>query len=251
MSEEKKLYLLGAGIKSLSHLSNETVGYLKGSDRILYLLNEPMMAKWVEETFNNCMSLDDHYFNSDRRLDSYHSIADQIISELQDNNTVSFLIYGHPCFYSMPGLIAASSLAENNNIEVQLVPAISSIDCLYADLAIDPANGGVFVVDATELITTRKVFDHSCHVAILQVSMIGNSGLPTDKTDLESLEKLKDYLLDFYGRKNGCVIYEAPLYPGMKPKIRKFLLEDLCEQELSTLSTLYIYPELEQKSKPA
>ena len=44
----KKLIITGSGIKSLSHLTVESQAAIEQADIVLYLLNEPILAQWVD-----------------------------------------------------------------------------------------------------------------------------------------------------------------------------------------------------------
>lgn len=240
--ENKKLIIVGSGIKSISHLTIEAQGYIKGANKVLYLLNEPVFEKWLTKEAKNIESLSNIYFKYNDRLISYQKISDKIVLELEKYKTVVVLIYGHPCFYAMPGLLAGSSLSDKANIQFDIIPGISSLDCLYADLEIDPGSGGACVFDATEFLLKEKVFDPTSHLILLQIAMIGNSGLPTNSINISILQDLLDYLMIYYGEEHLAICYEASLYPGMKPKIKKFPISILSEQDFTTVSTLYIPP---------
>lgn len=73
------------------------------------------------------------------------------------------MIYGHPCVFATPGLLALSKL---NNIKTVVCPAVSAQDCLYADLRFDPASGGTQTFDATEYLLYDKLIDTSSHLVI-------------------------------------------------------------------------------------
>lgn len=247
--KKKKLYIIGSGIKSIAHLTNETIGCIKNSNKVLYLLNEPLVEKWVQQNASESESVSVDYFSEPERVKAYSKIANKIIEAIDKDKIVSFLIYGHPCFYAMPGLMAASKLESNQDISVEIIPALSSLDCLYADLAIDPGQGGIYIVDASELIAFEKMLCTSSHLVIEQIGMVGNLGRPTDKVNKRALEALHAYLLSFYPKNHKCILYEAALYPRMTPKIIYFELSNLLNQQYTTISTLYIPPKQVESKK--
>ncbi|HEL8398066.1 TPA: methylase, partial [Legionella pneumophila] len=173
------------------------------------------------------------------------NIAQYIYSAIEDVRSLCVVIYGHPCVFATPGLLALSML--DDSIKTVVCPGISTQDCLYADLRFDPASGGIQSFDATEYLLYDKVVDPSSHVVIYQIGMVGNLGLPTNKINFEALNFIKKKLIELYKKEKKAVIYEAALYPGTHPKISEFDLEQLDRQELTTLSTLYIPPDKIQR----
>jgi uncharacterized protein YabN with tetrapyrrole methylase and pyrophosphatase domain len=241
----KTLALIGSGIKTIAHLTEEAKGYINNCDKVIYLVNEPLLDIYIQKQAKSSRSLDHTYFKSESRGHAYNKIAQEILAELESVSSLCVVIYGHPCVFATPGLLALSSI--DKNIKTVVCPAISAQDCLYADLRFDPASGGTMAFDATEYILYDKLIDISSHVIIYQIAMIGNLGLPTEKINIEAIRFIKKQLLGVYEAEKKAVIYESALYPGTNPKIVEFNLKDLDKQELTTISTLYIPPDKIQR----
>jgi len=239
---EKKLVITGFGIKFLSHLTTESKAYISKADKVLYLVNEPLTKEWIKKNTCQHEELDNIYFSHEKRVDSYKAITKKIIDELNVYDFVCVVIYGHPSVFAQPGLDAAIKTSAELNIETIILPAISAVDCLYADLMVDPGEQGCFSVDATELLLFDKVFDPTCHLVLWQLGMIGNLGLPSEDVSLENLNLLVDKLLESYEPDHVVKLYEAAMYPGMEPTISTFSLKDLSEQRINNISTLYVPP---------
>lgn len=237
----KLLALVGTGIKTISHLTEEAKGYICNCDKVLYLVNEPLLEIYIKRLSKLSETLEPVYFQSESRENSYNNIAQKIHIELENFNSICVVIYGHPCVFATPGLLALSDL--DNTIKTVVCPAISAQDCLYADLRFDPASGGIQTFDATEYLLYDKLIDTSSHTVIYQIGMVGNLGLPTNKVNKEAINFIKKKLLNVYEKEKNAVIYESALYPGNNPKISEFDLDDLDIQELTTISTLYIPPD--------
>ena len=130
---KKKLVLVGSGIKSISHLTIETQAYIKGADHVLYISNEPILAAWINKYAKSSESLEDIYFSCEKRIKSYGLITNKILRELNRHSFLCIVIYGHPTIFSKPGLDAIN-LVKGSDVETLILPAISSEDCLFADL---------------------------------------------------------------------------------------------------------------------
>lgn len=241
----KVVALVGTGIKTIAHITEEAKGYISTCDKVIYLVNEPLLERYIRKLAKSSESLDEIYFNSKSRESAYNNIAQYIYSAIEDVRSLCVVIYGHPCVFATPGLLALSML--DDSIKTVVCPGISTQDCLYADSRFDPASGGIQSFDATEYLLYDKVVDPSSHVVIYQIGMVGNLGLPTNKINFEALNFIKKKLIELYKKEKKAVIYEAALYPGTHPKISEFDLEQLDRQELTTLSTLYIPPDKIQR----
>lgn len=237
----KVLALVGTGIKTISHVTEEAKGYICDCDKVLYLINESLQEKYIKRLAKSSESLESIYFKSELREIAYNNIAKKIHSEFENYNSLCVVIYGHPCVFATPGLLALTNF--DKRVKTVICPAISAQDCLYADLRFDPASGGIQTFDATEYLLYDKLIDIFSHTVIYQIGMVGNLGLPTNKINSEAINFIKKKLVSVYKKEKKAIIYESALYPGTNPKIFEFDLDDLDKQELTAISTLYIPPD--------
>ena len=104
----KLLALVGTGIKTISHLTEEAKGYICNCDKVLYLVNEPLLEIYIKRLAKLSETLEPVYFQSELRENSYNNIAQKIHMELENVNSICVVIYGHPCVFATPGLLALS-----------------------------------------------------------------------------------------------------------------------------------------------
>jgi tetrapyrrole methylase family protein/MazG family protein len=232
----------GSGIKSLSHLTSETISTVKDADLVAYLLNNSVLENWVKSVQENTYSLASEYAISNDRAVSYRAISDKIISLSKEHLNLCVLIYGHPLLISNSVQSAIKNLKQEG-ADVVVLPAVSSLDCLFADLCIDPIAGGVLALDASDWLLSKKTIDSSYHFILFQIGLLEIFELPTKNSTQESLLKLKEQLLKTYDRNHKVIIYEASIYPHLKAKIIESTINNLPILTLSNLSTLYIPPE--------
>ena len=50
MNKKPSLVVVGSGIKFMSHLTIEAKSYIEQSDKVLYLVNDPLMKKWIQDS---------------------------------------------------------------------------------------------------------------------------------------------------------------------------------------------------------
>lgn len=244
----KKLSLVGSGIKAISHITKETEAHIKNANLVLYLVNDPLMDKWIQTYARNAQSLEQVYFDEKNRIDAYSKITDLIIACTKENPFVCVVIYGHPTIFAIPGL-RAIKIAKERGIQTMILPGISAEDCLYADLMIDPGSCGCYSVEATDLLVFKRNIDVSSHLIIWQIGLIGNLGHERC-INQKALKRLINYLTEYYPLGHDVVLYESSLYPDMSPKIVNCSLEAIPSMELSSITTLYIPPLVEKKADP-
>ena len=231
------LIVVGSGIKSIAHLTEETKRVIQNADKVLYLVNEESLKVWITREAKKAESLEPIYFKSNKRVDAYHHITTHIINEYQKVKNLCVVFYGHPIVFANSALNAVKEIRAGNGNAI-ILPAVSSMDCLFADLQIDPGDQGCFAIDATELLIYERRVDIYAHVILWQIS---NLGMPdTNKT--KKLNVLCDYLRNYYLEEQPMCIYEAAVLPTQKPRIEWLKLPDLNHAEVNPISTLYIPP---------
>lgn len=235
------LVVVGIGIKLVAHLTTEAKAYIEQADKVLYLVNEPLMKEWLCKQNKNAVSLDNIYLNYNYRRESYSAITEFILTELRKEQHICVVIYGHPTVYAQPALDAVIQ-AQKEHFYTKVLPGISAEDCLYADLRINPGSSGCLSLEATDLLIHRRKLDPICHVILWQVSIIGMMGHDTNHDNTKGLELLHRYLLNYYDEDHEVTFYSAAQYPSFEPIIKKISLSQLKNIEFTRTSILYIPP---------
>ena|SRR3990167_9112116 len=238
---EGSLVIAGSGIKFMSHLSTEVKAYIENSDLVLYLVNDPAIREWIQSNSKRSESLSDIYFQHSLRHQSYQAVSDYILEKLHSNIHICVVTYGHPTFLAQPTIDAVKRAREAGYYAIAL-PGISSLDCLFADLLIDPGDNGCQIFEATDFFIRKRQFDLSSHLVLLQVGYLGHLNLEEPKDQSSRLQILSDYLQRFYPANHPVVIYEAAIYPTFQPHIIRVSLEHLSSAKLTALSSVYLSP---------
>src|SRR3990167_1684818 len=234
------LIVVGLGIKLISHLTNEAKVYIEQSDKVLYLVNEPVMKEWISKVNPRAESLDDLYTKHSLRIDCYRAITEYILAVLRQNLHVCVVLYGHPTVFAQPALDAVIE-ARKQGYYAKALPAISAEDCLFADLLIDPGSSGCHSFEATDFLVHKRRFDPGGHLILWQISCIGILGHAVGSNQ-NGLNVLLDYLKKYYTLDHEVILYEASQYPHLDPRITKVHLELLAQAQVSQITTLYVPP---------
>ncbi len=235
------LVVVGSGIKFLSHLTVEAKAHIVQADEVLYLVNEPAMKCWIEKTSRKATSLDLIYNEYRLRHDCYRAITNYILETLNKNIHLCVVIYGHPTIFAEPGLNAVIA-ARQKGYDAKIIPGISTLDCLFADLLIDPGTIGCQTFEATDFLIHTRKFDNSSHLILWQIDIIGVLENPEYHDSTHGLRYLVNYLNTDYDINHKVILYQASQYPFFKSSIKEVVLRELPDTKISPITTLYIPP---------
>jgi precorrin-6B methylase 1 len=233
------LTIVGTGIAAGSHLTAESRGALERADRLLYLVTEPVAASWLSTLNATNRSLSGHYRAGATREEIYAAMVDEILAEVRAGGHVCVAFYGHPAVFVRPAHDAVRR-ARGEGFEARMLPAVSALDCLFADLGIDPADTGLQSYEATEFLLHERRPDPSAAMVLWQVSVIGQEDATPDPG--RGLSILADYLGRWYPGGHEVVLYEASPYPIASAAIQRLPLVNLGESQPSAMATLYVPP---------
>jgi hypothetical protein len=120
-----------------------------------------------------------------------------------------------------------------------MLPGISSEDCLFADLGIDPGRNGCQSFEATSFLIFRRRFDPCVTLILWQIGVVGDPGNRTE-CNVSGLEILVEFLLQHYDSAHEVVIYRAAKYLGIGPSIQRVPLEKVPQADVTVSSTLLV-----------
>ncbi len=112
-----------------------------------------------------------------------------------------------------------------------MLPGISSLDCLWCDLGIDPAAGRLPDLPRHGLRrSSASRPDTAATLILLQINVIGQAA-HLEQPDWSRLPVLVDYLAAFYPADHEVIGYEASPYPIAQPIVERAPLAELAERE--------------------
>jgi len=236
------LVVVGTGIKSVGHLTIETQGWITHSDVVLFCVADPATEVWIKENSKFSIDLYKWYGNEKRRLDTYIDMADEMLKYVREGKNVCGVFYGHPGVFVYPSHRAVK-IAKEEGYKAALLPAISALDCLFADCGVDPSSKGSQTVEATDLLLRKRRLTTDGHVIIWQIGCVGDLGFNFAGYDNRNLSILVDYLETFYGPEFEVTHYQGSQYPMCPSVVEKMPLKDLRTAAITGISTLYIPPQ--------
>ena len=166
------LTVVGTGIQAAAHLTTQTRLVIGRADEVLYLVNDPVAAVWIEGANPNARSLDYLYESGKDRRETYAAIAEEIAARVRLGLDVCAIFYGHPGVFAWPGHEAIRRLRAEETSS-RMLPGVSTLDCLVADIGIDPASTGCQTYEATDFLVRRRTIDLCALLILWQIGFVG------------------------------------------------------------------------------
>ena len=99
---------------------------------------------------------------------TYYQMAEVMLYPIRHGKKVVTIYYGHPGIFVFASH-RAIKIAHKQGLQAKMLPAVSALDCLFADLGVDPSFPGMQVLEATDfLIRNRQVLTDE-HLVLFQV----------------------------------------------------------------------------------
>ena len=242
-----RLVIVGSGVKSIAHMTLETVSHLQTADKVFYCVADPVTELYIQKLNPNSTDLHRYYGNGKIRTITYVQMAEVMLREVRQGFYVVGCFYGHPGVFAHP-THRALSIARNEGYEATMLPGISAEDCLFADLNIDPSRPGCQILGATDLVYRERPLALDCHVILFQVGAFGESGFSFKGLDRSKLPLLIDRLLNDYGPEHTVIDYVASTLSFVESQCKTYKIKDFKDPEvlktITGVSTFYLPPKI-------
>jgi uncharacterized protein YabN with tetrapyrrole methylase and pyrophosphatase domain len=220
----------------------QALACIEQADKLFYLVPEPATCLWIESLNPSAESLQDAYRVGRDRMETYLEMVERILDPVRRGESVCVAFYGHPGVCVFPGHEAVRR-ARSEGHEAWMLPGVSSVDCLFAEVGFDPGTDGCQIYEANSFLYRRRRFDPASPLVLWQVGTVGiGTYLPTPLWGIEGLRVLMEVLLQDYPADHEVVIYEASQIPVCQPKILRIPLRELATADVTVATTLYVPP---------
>jgi uncharacterized protein YabN with tetrapyrrole methylase and pyrophosphatase domain len=235
------LIVVGTGIRAVGQITLEADGAIREADKVYYVVADPLTANRIRELNGNAEDLYRLYGDNKPRIKTYNEMTDQVVATVRSGLKVCFAFYGHPGIF-VNSSHRAISILRSEGYSAEMLPGISSIDCLIADLGIDPSRSGLQMFDATDVLLRNRKLDTTCGVVLWQIGCVGDGGFRFQGYDCRHFPRLVEYLKNFYGPDHNMVLYVAAQYSIVSASIEVIALQELDKAKVTGISTLFIPP---------
>lgn len=188
------LYLIGTGIRDLEQLTAEARAVLGRCRKVFHLTSSH------DGLAGLCPEVVDHaadYWTGEPAREVYRRIADKVMAEVANGPGVANVIYGHPLFFDDINMDLIRR-CRSAGLSYRVLPGISCLDTLSADLEIDYGDG-LQVYEAQDLVYRAHPLNPRVHAVILQIGSFGSdvtiAEIPSPPGRFRPLE---EYLMRYY-----------------------------------------------------
>ncbi|BAC87973.1 gll0032 [Gloeobacter violaceus PCC 7421] len=239
------LIVVGTGIRA-GHLSQEAISAVRTADAVAYCIAEPLTRLLVDELRKEAakpVAEDLHRFYADGkpRTQTYHQMVARILELVRLDLQVAAVFYGHPGVFAYPSHESIRQ-ARAEGYPAEMLPGISAVDCLFADLGVDPATAGCQMLEATDFLLRRRHLDTACGVVLWQIGCVGHGDYQGSGYDLRYIPMLVEALLAFYPPEHEVVVYQAAHFAMCDPIVECVAIAEMLKASITAVSTLYIPP---------
>jgi uncharacterized protein YabN with tetrapyrrole methylase and pyrophosphatase domain len=226
------------------------VAWIKQADKVLYVVGDPVAEAMLKELNpGGAESLTVMYAEGKQRIETYNEMVERTLECIRAGMLTCMACYGHPGVFVYPSHESIRR-ARAEGYSARMLPGISSEDCLFADLGVDPGIGGCQSYEATDFLLNGRVIDPSSSVILWQIGVVGDATFKAAGYDLSAMPLLVERLLAIYPASHPMYLYEAAVFHGCDPIIRPITAVELANGPLSAGNTLYIPPAYPTRSDP-
>ena len=217
-----KIVGLGPGAKDA--LTIGTLELLQSSSKVLFRTEKHPNVEFLKSLGVTFSTYDSFYEKFDSFDEVYKGIAEDIIEKYKECGELVYAVPGHP-LVAEKSVTLLLGLCEKNNIEAEILPAVSFIDAVMESLKLDPIEG-IKIIDAFDI--NNQILDKRVGLIITQVYNVF----------IASETKLA--LSEYYHDDTDIYFVRAAGVKGLE-SIRKIKLYDLDRQEdIDYLTSIYI-----------
>ena len=243
---EKKagqLVCVGTGMRMAGQLTPLAKSYIETFDVVIAAVPHIFTRKWLQDIAKEYICLNDHYddtkVDGKNRRNTYRRMADTILQHVREGKRVCAAFYGHPGIFACISHIAIAE-ARQEGFDARMEPGISALDCLVADLGIDPGAQGMQSMEATQFLIYKRHIDPTALLVLWQIGIAGDLTLKRFDTSPEKLQMVVDKLARDYPLDHQVILYEAATNPLEKTRMEKIALKDLPHTPLKQITTLVV-----------
>ncbi len=235
------LLVVGIGINFAKQITAEAREAIESADKVFHLIADLISLKWLSEVCPGAVSLYEYYSADQDRTISYRMMTDRVLEEVRAGSAVTFVSYGHPGVFGFP-LHESLRIARSEGFQAQMLPGVSSIDCLFSDLSLDPGSVGCQIFEATDFLVHDRKIDESSALILLQVGVIGMKTAKPGFDPGPGLTLLVERLTQTYPETHMVIVYEAAKYVISSSFFKDITLKELPSYKVTAISTLFVPP---------
>jgi Tetrapyrrole (Corrin/Porphyrin) Methylases len=222
-----RLTLCGVGFR-VGHMILDAMVALQGATKRFHAGG----PAWLSTMFPDIEDVADFKLNGRNRRYRYEDIVERLLEGVRRGENVVCATYGSATM-GVWFAHTAVSRARAEGFPAQILPGISCVEALFADLNIEPAQPGCQISMAHDYLTVPSAFSTVLPLILMQPSMIDAM---SDVQNPAGLERLAKQLAWRYDEFHEITLYTA----GETHKARQLAVCNLPKAEVDNATTLLI-----------
>lgn len=224
-------------------LTREAEAALEKSERAYLVHYQTLVKEYLEDDLGcEVIDLTAEYSPEENRAEAYERMAEEVFTGAEEvDGPVSFALYGHPMVFVSPARWVFRD-AEERGFEAKVIPGISSMDAIYADIGLDPAANGIQMFEATDLLVREFDLNPDIPAMIWQIGSVETALHTVSESTGDRFTNIREYLQQFYPDDHTAYLLQTATYPVGESKQIEFTLdefEDMSDQ-INFIQTLYL-----------
>jgi len=227
-----------------AQVTNEVEQILDLAGSIHLLNNNSLAREYCAEFDGKLVLLSKEYNEKEKRIETYERMAEIVMDRAQSStDPVVLAVYGHPLMGVSPSKFILERSREQG-LEVQVFPGISSLDCLYADLELDPLQNGLQIFEATDFLLRDFRPNPEIPLLLMQIGLLETGLYSTDRSSTDRFERLQRHLTQDYPSSHELKIIKTATYPITESEQIEFKLNEFgsVSDRVEAAHTLYVPP---------
>src|SRR5690554_4041219 len=203
-----KIIIIGLGPGSVDDISLGSIERLKKCSHIYLRTQQHPIVSYLKKIGINFSSFDWIYNESQDFQEVYQKIAKEVIKRAKEEKEIIYAVPGHP-LVAEETIERIIKLCKKEEIELQILPAMSFIDALINVLEIDPIHG-------LKIIDGLQINSQGCDTRVGNIITQVYSPLVASDIKLQLMEYYRDETMIWVVRAAGVEgqekIVHIPLY---------------------------------------
>jgi len=221
------IWIAGLGVTTGVQATREVEQAIRRSREVLYLDTGVATRAYLAGLCPRATSLYEGNYCEDRARDGgYRRMAERVIEAALDHAPVAFAIHGHPLI-AVQAPFAVMERARALGLRVRVLPGVSAIDTVLADLRVDPVVHGIQMYEATDLLLRRRPLQADVPALIWQIGPLETCLHTMRVSRPERFARFVAHLRLYYPARHGVVAIYCSPHPLLPPTVLRFALEDM------------------------
>jgi len=218
------IWIAGLGVVTAVQVTGEVEQAIRGSREVLYLDTGVATREYLAGLCPRVTSLyEGNYVEEGQRASGYERMAGRVLEAAADHGPVAFVIHGHPLIaVQAPFLVMERARAMG--LRVRVLPGVSAIDTVLADLRLDPVVHGFQMYEATDLLLRRRPLQADVPALIWQIGPVETCLHSLRVSRPERFARLVAHLSLYYPPRHEVVAIYCSPHPLVAPTLLRFAL---------------------------